>query len=66
MCCVIQKEIFPPAKSFFIRYYDACFVLDHHSKPNIYSVRAKHDLIGCLYMFSVTGSIAIARFVFSS
>ena len=29
-------------------------------------VRVKHDLIGCLYMFSVTWSIAIARLVFSS
>jgi hypothetical protein len=27
-------------------------------------VRVKHDLIGCLYMFSVTWSIAIARLVF--
>jgi hypothetical protein len=26
-------------------------------------VRVKHDLIGCLYMFSVTWSIAIARLV---
>ena len=29
-------------------------------------VRVKHDLIGCLYRFSVTWSIAIARLVFSS
>jgi hypothetical protein len=29
-------------------------------------VRVKHVLIGCLYMFSVTWSIAIARLVFSS
>ena len=27
-------------------------------------MRVKHDLIGCLYMFSVTWSIAIARLVF--
>jgi hypothetical protein len=30
------------------------------------AVRVKHDLIGCLYRFSVTSSIAIARLVFSS
>jgi hypothetical protein len=28
-------------------------------------VRVKHDLIGCLYMFSVTSSIAIARLAMS-
>ena len=27
-------------------------------------MRVKHDLIGCLYMFSVTWSIAIARLFF--